>query len=87
MGRGTRSRRLYNPDRSLVNCVNKLETKMQNKIRENFVRWYKLTHWNYDTEGLTFEKNGRFRELRMEDLFIAYRAGFNRANKESKGLK
>ena len=57
---------------------------MQNKIRENFVRWYKLTHWNYDTEGLTFEKNGRFRELRMD---IAYRAGFNRANKEAKELK
>lgn len=25
---------------------------MQNKIRENFVRWYKLTHWNYDPDGL-----------------------------------
>ena len=71
----------------MVRFVYQLRTKMQNKIRENFVRWYKLTHWNYDPDGLVFEKSGRFREFRMEDLFIAYRAGFNRANKEAKELK
>lgn len=52
-------------------------------VKDRFVRWYRLTHWNYEDSWLDFDGD-RFTNAPTQAMYVAYRAGFNRANKEAK---
>lgn len=52
-------------------------------IYARFEHWYRLTHWM--SPPLDKGPEGRYENEVVHAMFLAYRAGFNRARKEGKG--
>lgn len=52
-------------------------------LKDRFVLWFRLTHWQYRPEWLHYD-DGRFTHPETQAMYVAYRAGFNRAKKESR---
>lgn len=55
-------------------------------LEQRFLTWYRQTHWMYLKEDLELSE-GRFTNKVTQAIFVAYRAGFNRAIKEQKESK
>ncbi len=49
-------------------------------LHARFETWYRLTHWMAPT--LNRRGNGEYEDAIVEAMFLAYRAGFNRARKQ-----
>jgi hypothetical protein len=57
-------------------------------ISDRFIKWYRLTHWMYQDHWLEFDEyRNQFTLAETQAMYSAYRAGFNRANKEIKDAK
>jgi len=52
-------------------------------VNLRFEHWFKFTH--FSAPAPTLDDEGRYTDAAVQAMFIAYRAGFNRARKESKG--
>jgi hypothetical protein len=52
-------------------------------VMVRFENWYRLTHWM--SPSLDKRDNGEYVSEPVQAMYIAYRAGFNRARKEVKG--
>jgi hypothetical protein len=54
-------------------------------LQSRFEKWYKLTHWM--APPLTRRGDDTYEHPVVQGMYIAYRAGFNRANKEMRSPK
>ena len=54
-------------------------------LSDKFIKWYRLTHWMYEDNWLDFDEDrSQFKQPETQAMYIAYRAGYNRAKKELK---
>lgn len=49
-------------------------------IEAKFETWYRLTHWM--APNLTKRGDGEYENAIVQAMYLAYRAGFNKAKKE-----
>ena len=52
------------------------------QMHYRFEHWYRLTHWM--SPELTRRDDDRYENEAVQAMFIAYRAGYNRATKDRK---
>ena len=52
------------------------------QMHHRFEHWYKLTHWM--SPELTKRDDGSYEDHVVQAMYIAYRAGYNRATKDRK---
>ena len=53
-------------------------------LNERFETWYRLTHWMSPPLNRRGMGTGEYEDPVVHAMYIAYRAGFNKANKENK---